>query len=64
MLGWIYGKWDGGGTDSIDLAQHNGRVAGACKRGNISGSIKRGEFFKRFEPVRFSKGILLHEVSK
>jgi hypothetical protein len=37
--------WEGG-TDWIDLAQHKGQVAGTCKRGNTSGSIKCGEFFE------------------
>jgi hypothetical protein len=46
ILGWIYKKWDGGGTGWIDLAQHKGQVAGTCKRGNTSGSINEGKFFE------------------
>ena len=45
ILGWIYRKWDEGGTDWLYLDQHKGQVAGTCIGGNTSGSIKCGGIF-------------------
>jgi hypothetical protein len=40
-------------------------VAGACECGEEpSGSIKRGNFLTSCKPVSFSRGTLLHGVSK
>jgi len=63
MLKWISKKWDGG-MDWIDLAQERDRWQALVNSVmNLWAPLNAGNFLTVWEPVSFSRRILLHGVS-